>query len=543
MPHRVLVTDKLSEEGLALLKAEPGIEVVVNTALAKDVPALRGALAESDALVVRSGTQVTAEVLEGQSRLKAIARAGVGVDNIDVAAATRQGVVVMNTPGGNTVSTAEHTMALMLSLARNIAPANDSLKGGRWDRTKFTGRQLEGKTLGIVGLGRVGQAVAQRAAGFDMRVLGFDPFLSAERASELGIESVPHLHELWPQCDFITLHTPLTPETRNIVSGKALESMRQGVRIINCARGGLIDEEALLEALNTGHVAGAAIDVFDPEPPPADHPLVHHPKVLVTPHLGASTEEAQVAVAEEASRLLIDYLTRGQVRFAVNMPSLNRAELEDLRQYLDLARRLGMLHAQMDRGIIQSATIRYRGEVAQKNTRLITSSFAAGWLETALGGGVNLVNAEPRLRERGIVLTEEKSTESGDFASTIQVEVSTDRKTYVAAGTLFGREYQRLVRLGPYRLDAHLDGTLMIFTHYDRPGLIGFLGTELGKRGVNIAQMNVGREVPGGEAIGVVNLDSVPGEEALEVVRKHPDMVSVSVIKLPPQGELPAWLG
>ncbi|WP_169976029.1 phosphoglycerate dehydrogenase [Tautonia rosea] len=542
MPYRVLVTDKVSEEGLALLRAEPDFEVIVRTELAKDVPGLKAALAESDALVVRSGTQVTADVLQGQTRLKAIARAGVGVDNIDVPAATQNGIVVMNTPGGNTVSTAEHTMALILSLARNVPQANESLKAGRWDRNKLTGRQLEGKTLGIIGMGRVGQTVAKQALGFSMRVIGFDPFLSAERATELGIESVPHLHDLWGQCDYITLHTPLTADTRNLINAETLKQMRPGVRIINCARGGLIDPEALKAALDSGHVAGAAVDVFDPEPPPADHPLVNHPKVVVTPHLGASTEEAQVAVAEEAARLLADFLARGQVRFAVNMATLNRAEMEDLRQYLDLARRLGMLHAQMDRGIIRSATLRYRGEVAAKNTRLITAAFAAGWMETALQGQVNLVNAEARLKERGITLTEEKSTEPGDFASMIQSEVVTDRKTYVASGTTFGREFLRLVRLGPYRLDAHLDGTLFIFTHNDRPGLIGAIGTEFGKRGVNIAQMNVGRETQGGEAIGVVNLDAVPDEAALKAVSELPDMLSVSLIRLPAHNELPSWL-
>ncbi|QDV34222.1 phosphoglycerate dehydrogenase [Tautonia plasticadhaerens] len=542
MPHRVLVTDKVSEEGLALLKAEPDFEVIVRTELAKDVPGLKAALREADALVVRSGTQVTAEILEGQTRLKAIARAGVGVDNIDVPAATKNGIVVMNTPGGNTVSTAEHTMALMLALSRNVPQADASLKAGRWDRNKLTGRQLEGKTLGIIGMGRVGQAVAQRALGFEMRVLGFDPFLSAERATELGIESIPHLHQLWGQCDYITLHTPLTADTKDLINAETIAQMRPGVRIINCARGGLIDPAALREAIDSGHVAGAAVDVFEPEPPPADHPLVGHPKVVVTPHLGASTEEAQVAVAEEAARLLVDFLARGQVRFAVNMATLNRAELDDLRQYLDLARRLGMLHAQMDRGIIKSATLRYRGEVAGKNTRLITAAFAAGWMETALGGQVNLVNAEAGLKERGITLTEEKSTDPGDFSSMIQAEVETDRKGYVASGTLFGREFLRLVRLGPYRLDAHLDGNLLIFTHNDRPGLIGALGTEFGKRGVNIAQMNVGRETQGGEAIGVVNLDAVPDEEALKAVSDHPDVISVSFIKLPAHGELPSWL-
>ncbi len=393
MTHRVLVTDKLAEEGLVLLRAEKGIEVIVDTKLAKDPQALKAALAEADGIAVRSGTQLTAEILQNQPRLKAIVRAGVGVDNIDVPAATRQGIVVMNTPGGNTVSTAEHTMALLLALARNVAPANDSLKTGKWDRNTFTGTQLEGKTLGVIGLGRVGLAVARRALGFGMTVVGFDPLLSAEKALEHGIESLPRLDELWPRCDFITLHTPLNAETRHLIDARAIGMMKPSARIINCARGGLIDESALVEALSGGKLAGAAVDVFDPEPPPADLPLVKHPRVLVTPHLGASTEEAQVSVAVEAARLLADYLVKGQVRFAVNMPTLDRAELEDVRLYLDLAWRLGMLHAQMDRGTIKSARLIYRGESASKNTRLITASFAAGLMESALEQPVNLVNA------------------------------------------------------------------------------------------------------------------------------------------------------
>jgi D-3-phosphoglycerate dehydrogenase len=541
--HRVLVTDKLAEEGLSILRAEPGIEVVVNPALAKDHAALTAALQEADGIAIRSGTQLTAPVLEPQKRLKAIVRAGVGVDNIDVSAATRAGIVVMNTPGGNTISTAEHTLALLLALARNVPDAHASLKAGKWDRNRFTGTQLEGKTLGIIGLGRVGQAVARRALGFGMSVVGFDPFFSADRALELGIESIGTLNDLWPRCDFLTLHTPLTAETRNLIDAAALARLKPNARIINCARGGLIDEPALIEALDSGRLAGAAFDVFDPEPPPPDSPLLKHPKIIVTPHLGASTEEAQVAVSVEAARLLVDYLRRGQVHFAVNMPTLSQAELHEIRHYLDLARRLGMLHAQMDRGTVRSATIRYRGEVAQRNTRLITASFAAGWLEAAVEGPVNLVNAEELLRQRGITVIEETSTESSDFGTMIQTEVETDQKRYIASGTLFGHQYMRLVHLGPYRLDAHLDGFMLIFTHYDRPGLIGFLGTTIGKYGVNIAQMNVGRSQPGGEAIGVLNLDSMLPPQALDEIGAHPHVVSVRMIKLPPTGSSPLWLG
>jgi D-3-phosphoglycerate dehydrogenase len=541
--HRVLVTDKLAEEGLERLRGEPGIEVVVDTKLAQDVAGLRRAMAEADGIVIRSGTQLTAEVLEGQSRLRAIVRAGVGVDNIDVAAATRRGIVVMNTPGGNTISTAEHTMALMLALARNVAKANDSLKSGRWERNQFTGSQLEGKTLGVIGLGRVGLAVARRAQGFGMTVVGFDPFLAAERALELGIESVRQLDDLWGRCDFLTLHTPLTSETRNLIGEGEIARMKPSVRIINCARGGLIDEAALATALDSGRVAGAAIDVFEPEPPPAGNPLVDHPRVVVTPHLGASTEEAQVSVAIEAARLLADFLARGQVRFAVNMPTLDRAELEDLRLYLNLAWRLGMLHAQMGRGPLKNARLTYRGDVAHKNTKLVTAAFAAGLMESALEEPVNLVNAMPLARDRGIVIEERAAEAPGDFGTLIQAEVTTERKKYVAAGTLFGKQFLRLVRLGSYLLDAHIDGTLLVFTHMDRPGLIGFIGRTLGDEGVNIAQMNVGREEQGGQAIGVVNLDSVPSARALEAVQGHADVLSVSVIKLPPMGALPPWLG
>jgi D-3-phosphoglycerate dehydrogenase len=541
--YRVLVTDKLAEEGLERLRAEPGIEVVVNTKLAQDSAGLRQALESSDGIVIRSGTQLTAEILEGQSRLKAIVRAGVGVDNIDVSAATRRGIVVMNTPGGNTISTAEHTMALMLSLARNVPRANESLKSGKWERNKFTGSQLAAKTLGVVGLGRVGLAVAERARGFGMTVIGFDPFLSAEKALECGVESVARLDDLWGRCDFITLHTPLTAETRNVVGAREIAMMKPSVRIINCARGGLIDEPALAEALQNGRVAGAAIDVFDPEPPPPDHPLVRLGQVVVTPHLGASTEEAQVSVAVEAAKLLNDFLSRGQVRFAVNMPALDRGELEDVRHDLNLAWRLGMLHAQMDRGTLKNAKLTFRGEVAHKNTKLITASFAAGLMESALEEQVNLVNALALARERGIVIEERSAEAPGDFATLIQCEVTTERKTYVAAGTLFGKQFLRLVRLGTYLLDAHLDGTLLVFTHRDRPGLIGFIGGTLGDEGVNIAQMNVGREQPGGEAIGVVNLDSAPSEKALETLRTNAHILSLSVIKLPPQGASPPWLG
>jgi D-3-phosphoglycerate dehydrogenase / 2-oxoglutarate reductase len=537
---RVFISDNLESSGLDLLK-QAGLEVDYRPKL-KDA-ALQEALQSADGMVVRSGTQVTAELLEHPGKLRAIVRAGVGVDNINIPAATRRGIVVMNTPGGNTVSTAEHTITMMMALARHIPTAHNSTLTGKPERSKFVGVQLAGKTLGIVGLGRIGREVARRAAGLDMKVIGFDPFLAPDRAAQLGIESVPDLDQLVPRCDFLTVHTPGGPENLNLIDARRLGQMKRGARVINCARGGLINEEALADALKSGHIAGAALDVFVQEPPPADHPLLKLPNVVVTPHLGASTLEAQDAVAQEAAQLLIGYLTRGVVQFAVNTAAVDRTELEELRLYVDMARRLGLLHAQMAQGSIHRAELSYRGEVARRSTKLITAAFAAGLLEAALAQDVNIVNAELLARERGIEIVEQLSPKKGDLSTLLRAEVFTDKKSYVAAGTLFGNEYLRLVQLGPYHLDSFLDGVMLIFTHRDVPGLIGFIGTIFGKHQVNIAQMTVGRQQPGGEAIAVLNLDSQPPEEALKEVRAHPKISSLSVVKLPPAGQMPVWFG
>jgi D-3-phosphoglycerate dehydrogenase len=536
---RVLVCDKLESGGLDLLR-EAGIALDERPGLTG--PALQEAVRAADGVIVRSGTRITAELLESPGRLRAVVRAGVGVDNIDVAAATRRGIVVMNTPGGNTVSTAEHTITLLMALARHIPAADASTRQGKWERSRFVGTQLAGKTLGVVGLGRVGREVARRAAGLDMKVVGFDPFLAPDRAAQLGIESIPDLLSLLPRCDFLTVHTPLTDETRSLIGAAELARMKHGARVLNCARGGIIDEEALAQALQTGRLAGAALDVFAKEPP-GDHPLLKLPNVVVTPHLGASTVEAQESVAREAAQLLIDFLQRGVVQFAVNMAAVDRTELQELRLYVDMARRLGLLHAQMCQGAIRRAELSYRGEVARRSTRLVTAAFAAGLLEFRLAQNVNVVNAELLARERGIEIVEQSSPRKGDFGTLIQAQVTTEKKSYTAAGTLFGNQFLRLVQLGPYHLDTFMDGVLLIFTHRDVPGLIGYIGTIFGKHHVNIAQMTVGRQVAGGEAIAVLNLDSQPPEEALREVRSHTQISSLSVVKLPPAGEMPAWFG
>lgn len=537
---RVLVCDKLEAAGLELMR-QAGIELDERTGLTG--ANLQEALRAADGVIVRSATRITGELLEDPGKLRAIVRAGVGVDTIDVAAATRKGIVVMNTPGGNTVSTAEQTIALLMALTRHIPAADASMRQGKWERNKFLGTQLAGKTLGVIGLGRIGREVARRAAGLDMKVVGFDPFLSADRASQLGIEAVDGIQNLLPRCDYLTVHTPLTEETTNLVGAKELALMRKGSRIINCARGGIINEEALVEALKSGHIAGAALDVFVKEPIPADHPFLKLPNVVLTPHLGASTVEAQGAVAIEAAQLLSDFLMKGIIGFAVNMAAVDRTELEELRLYVKMAHRLGLLHAQMVNGTIQRAEICYRGEVARRSTRLITAAFTAGLLEYRLAQSVNIVNAEILARERGIDIVEQSSPKKGDFSTLIRAEVVTDKKTYTAAGTLFGNQFLRLVQLGPFHLDTYMDGIMLLFTHRDVPGLIGYIGTIFGKHQVNIAQMTVGRQAAGGEAIAVLNLDNPPPEEALREVRSHPQISSVSVVHLPPAGQMPPWFG
>jgi D-3-phosphoglycerate dehydrogenase len=536
----IIVLDTLSPDGLALLDAaaEAGVTYEVVTGLSG--VALREALARHDGAICRSGVKITADSLTGNHRLKAIVRAGVGTDNIDKDAATRQGIVVMNTPAGNTVSTAEHTFALILALSRNVAAADASLHQHRWDRNKFMGVQLAGKTLGIVGLGRIGQAVAKRALAFDMRVMGFDPFLSQERAKELGIELVGTVRGMLPEVDYLTVHTPLNDDTRHLVGMDELAILKQGVRLVNCARGGIYDEKALVEGLKRGVIGGVALDVFEQEPC-TDSPLFEMPGVLVTPHLGASTEEAQSQVAVEGVGLLVDFLSTGAIRHSVNSSPIDPASMEGVRGFLDLAWRLGLLLAQLEEGPPRSCSIAYRGEIASRNTRLVTAAFAAGLLESALED-VNIVNSEVLLRDRGIELVEQSRTDPGAFSSVVAVDLVSGDHVHRAAGTLFGHSMPRLVQLEGHRLEAYLDGVLLVFTHQDVPGIIGRVGNAFGGLGVNIAQMTVGRSAPGGDAIGVLNLDQEPSPEAVAAVLACPGVRSARVVKLPPAGQLPFWL-
>lgn len=543
----VLCRDNLSVAGINLLQQTPGLNVIVNNEKADKLGAagIRELLREADGVIIRSDTKMTPEILKDQPRLKIIVRAGVGVDNIDLDAATRAGIVVMNTPAGNTTSTAEHAVTMMMALSRYIAPADASMKSGKWDKKSFTGTQLAGKTLAVVGLGRIGQSVARRAIGLEMKVVGYDPFLSVEKAAEQGITLYRDIDELLPLCDYLTVHTPGGAETKSLISSERIAKMRKGVRLINCARGGIIDETALADALDSGHVAGAALDVFETEPLPADSRLLKTKNLLTTPHLGASTEEAQESVAIEAAEIISGFLIRNEVRHAVNMAPITGSEMADMKAYLDLGRRLGLLLAQQNKSTgVQSAVVNYRGEAATKKTKLITNAFACGLLESAMDESVNIVNAELLARERGIEIVETTSTEPSDFHTMVQAVVKTDAGELTASGTIFGKQFLRLVRLGKFSIDAYLDGTMLIYRHRDVPGLIGYIGQICGRHQVNIAHMALGRlqDSPGGDSVAILNLDSEPSNEVIEEIKKHPEVTGVEVVNLPKAGAALPWL-
>lgn len=539
--HRILVLDTIAQEGLDLLDAAKDVQYEVRTGLKGEE--LRKSLDEFDGAILRSGVKITADSLAGNTKLRALVRAGVGTDNIDKAAATRRGIVVMNTPAGNTLSTAEHSFALMLALSRNIPAANQSLVEGRWDRKSYMGTQVAGKTLGIVGMGRIGREFASRALAFEMNVVAFDPFLTEEQATALGVRLCPTFDEMLPQIDYLTVHTPLTPETTGLLNLGNLELAKPGLRVINAARGGIYANDALIEGLKSGKLGGVALDVYEEEPC-TDNPLFGMPNVVCTPHLGASTEEAQTQVAVEGIHLLLNYLRSGEIRHAVNVAALDPKTLDELRPFLDIAYRLGLLLCQWHGGGVNKVSLHYRGEVAGRDTRMLNNAFCAGLLHRAIGDEVNVINADMLARERGIDLTEQKSREMTAFASSITAEVSGDGLSVRASGAPLGLKMPRLISIDSHRLEAFLDGTLVIFGHNDVPGIIGQIGNVFGKHQVNIAQMAVGRDSdsPGGTAIGVLNLDTPPGPEAIQELTAIPGVQTAKRIDLPATGQLPYWL-
>lgn len=509
---KVLISDKLSPQAAEIFRSR-GVDVDVKVGM--DKQELLSVIGEYDGLAIRSATKVTADILEAAHNLKVVGRAGIGVDNVDIPAASQKGVVVMNTPFGNSTTTAEHAIAMMMALARQVPQANASTHAGKWEKSRFMGVELTNKVLGVVGCGNIGSIAASRAIGLKMKVVAFDPFLSAERAQEIGVEKV-ELEELFARTDFITLHTPLTDKTRNIISAEAMAKMKKGVRIINCARGGLVDETALKEALDTGHVAGAALDVFEVEPA-TENQLFGMENVICTPHLGASTTEAQEAVALQVAEQMSDYLVSGAVTNALNMPSVSAEEAPILKPFIALAEQLGSFAGQITQSAIHKVEIIYDGHVADMNTKPLTSAALAGLLRPLLSD-VNMVSAPIAIKDRGIKLTETRQAKTGAFDNYIQITLETDNQTRSVAGTVFADGRPRIIRIKNINMEAELCPHMLLTSNTDRPGHIGRLGTVLGEAGVNIASFNLGRSNDGGEAIALLGVDSPLEQSVLDKV-------------------------
>jgi D-3-phosphoglycerate dehydrogenase len=524
---RILVTDDLAPQGLEILRRARGFEVLNQPGLSPGE--LEAAIAGADALVIRSATKVTQGVIAAGKRLRVIGRAGIGVDNVDVPAATARGIVVMNTPGGNNVTTAEHAVALLVSLARHIPQATASMKAGHWEKNRFMGMELYNRTLGVIGLGRIGRIVADRARGLGMKVIGHDPYLS--EGGGLDVELVS-FEDLLERADAITLHVPRTKDTVALLDREAFERARPGVLVVNAARGGIVDEAALLEALESGKVGGAALDVFEQEPPPKDHPLVRHERVICTPHLGASTEQAQVNVSIAIAEQVRDYLLQDIVGNAVNVPSISREMLSEVRPYLVLGEKLGRFQGQLCPGSIEQIEVEYSGEATRYNVAPITVAVLKGLLETVTDQ-VNMVNAPVVAQERGIKVIESKSSQLSDFASSIRTRVKgcVDR---LIEGAVFHGGQPRIVRIDDFMLEAIPEGPTLLIHNHDRPGVVGQVGMVLGEAGVNISRMQLALVRERSEAAMLVNVDTPPPEPVLERLRSLPHMISAQLVDLGP---------
>lgn len=518
----------MAPEVAAILGNTPGIKVDVKTGMKPDE--LKAVIKDYDALIVRSSTKVTAEIIEAAAKLSAIGRAGAGVDNIDIPAASKRGIVVMNTPGGNTVTTAEHAIAMMLSLVRRIPQATASMKAGLWEKSRFMGNEYCGKTLGVIGLGRVGAVVADRAIGLKMNVIAHDPFISPEVAEQMGVKMVG-LDELYANSDFITVHCPLSRETRNLVSESSFAKMKKGVFLIHCARGGIVSEKALCRALKSGQVAGAAIDVFEEEPT-KNMELVGLDQVICTPHLGASTDEAQTNVAIAIAHQIAAYFATGEIKGAVNFPSVSADVMAVIRPYLDLAEKLGTFQAQLLTGAIREVSLEYSGEILNHNVAPITVSLIKGLLDPILTETVNYINAPVIARERGIRIIEVKSSETKDYTNLIALTVRTSKETSRTSGAVFGKNDPRIVRINEFSVEIAPEGYILAVSNEDLPGVIGNLGTTLGNHKVNIARLHLSRDVQSKKALVVLNTDSPVGSDVLVKLRKLPHVVSITPIKM-----------
>jgi D-3-phosphoglycerate dehydrogenase len=526
---KVLVADPISERGVSELASGGRLDVTVKTGQKEDE--LLKTISQYSALVVRSQTKVTAKIIEAAERLKVIGRAGVGVDNVDVEAATKRGIIVMNTPGGNTISTAEHAFSLLVSIARNIPQAHASMKAGKWDRKNYEGVELYNKTLAILGMGRIGTEVARRAIAFGMRVLAYDPYLSASRARSLQVELVDNLDDILPQADFITLHMPMTDETHHMLDAARLAKTKKGARIINCARGGLIDESALGDALKSGQIAAAALDVYETEPPGADFKLRELPNLVLTPHLGASTAEAQESVGIEIAQAIRAALLEGEIRNAVNMPNIDAKTLALIAPHLELGGKLGLFISQIAPKRCEKLNINYSGKVYDLDTTPITRAVLRGFLAAVGGREVNQVNAPALAETLGLKVTETRVSDSGDFTELIEVSVSSGTEQHSVAGTFFGPT-PRIVKINDRHVEAKPSGVLLLLENRDRPGIVGLVGTMMGSHQVNIAGMSLSRNEAGGRALTVLNLDTAPGPKLIEELLAVEDIHSARVIQL-----------
>lgn len=525
---KILVSDSLSDEGLCILKESKEFIVDVKTGLKTDE--LKQMIGDYDALLVRSATKVTPEIIAAGAKLKIIGRAGVGLDNVDLEAATAKGIIVMNTPGGNTISTAEHAMSVILALSRNIPQADASMKKNEWRRKDFMGVELYNKTIGIIGLGRIGVEVAKRCLAFGMRVKAYDPFLSREVAEQMGVEMVG-LEDIYRNADYITVHVPLTEETRGMISDEQFAMMKKGARVVNCARGGIIDEEALGRALEAGKIAGAALDVYGEEPP-KNLKLGRFANVVLTPHLGASTEEAQVNVAIEIAHQVSDALSGKGIRNAANYPSVDPETYRAIQPYINLCEKLGSFASQISDGAINEVNVTFSGDIAKHDSTPLTMALVKGLLAPILKETVNFINSVALAKERGIRVTESKFMQSEEFVTLLALEVKTNKETRRVAGTLFTKSEARIVKIDDFYVEAIPKGCMLIMHNWDKPGIIGNLGTLMGEYKINIAAMSFGREKQGGRALTVLNVDTCVPPDAVEKIKKLPHILSVKSVQL-----------
>jgi D-3-phosphoglycerate dehydrogenase len=526
---KVLISDKLAKEGVDLLKSMDGVEPVVKTGMTEDE--LAAVIGEYDGLIVRSDTKVTAKVMANSGKLKAIARAGVGIDNVDVPVATRKGIIVMNTPGGNTLSAAEHTMALMLGMSRHLVPACNSIKSGKWDRKAYMGNQINHKTLGIIGLGRIGMAVAKMARGFDMKILGYDPLAAPANAEKEGIEVTQDLNRIFKEADYITVHVPKTEQTLNMIGAEQLKMMKPTARLVNTARGGIINEDALAEALKSKRIASAGVDVFVKEPP-ENWWFKEIDNCLVTPHLGASTEEAQIEVAVEAAEILVDAIKGGPIRNAVNAPVTGGAAPPLAAKYAELARRIGSMLSSVTTGPVKSVNVQYRGAIAEMPVQAVTSAFSIGLLQRYFDIPLNIVNVGMMAKERGISIDITKNPQPIDVSSSFTATLVTEKVSRTITGTVFGESLLRIMEIDGFKIEMTPSGTVLIIFNDDKPGVIGHVGTLLGKHNINICTMGVGQKIKEQKAVLAVSLDKQPDEKVMKELADLDFVNEIYVCKL-----------